>query len=170
MHRFYLSPELCGGEVLHLTGAEAHHAASVLRVRAGEPAVVLDGQGAEYRGRIGDVGRHHVDVRVEERHLHPHRKAGVHLAVALLKGRSWDSVLEKATELGAFSIQPLAAQRCVVRIDPSDAEIKLAGWRATTVAATKQCGTPWLPALATPKSQPRGAPEWAKGRPPSVWY
>jgi len=152
MHRFYLSPDLCHSDVLHLTGPEAHHAAAVLRARVGEPAVVLDGQGTEYRGRIGEVGRHHVNVLVEQRHLHPARTGGVHLAVALLKGRAWDSVLEKATELGAASIQPLAAHRCVARIEATEVAAKLAGWRATTIAAAKQCGTPWLPVLATPKT------------------
>lgn len=164
MHRFYLPSDLCQSEVLHLTGPEAHHAAAVLRARVGEPAVVLDGQGTEYRGRIGDVGRHHVNVLVEHRHVHPPRTGGVHLAVALLKGRAWDSVLEKATELGAVSIQPLAAQRCVARIESSETPVKLAGWRATTIAAAKQCGTPWLPALAAPKTPiawQASADQWA---------
>lgn len=150
MHRFYMPPESCGGAQVTLMGSEAHHAVSVLRVRVGEPVVVLDGVGRELRGRIEHVGKHEVGVRVEERREFPPRDVVVHLAVALLKGRAWDVVLEKATELGAASIQPLAADRCVARVADDDVPAKLAGWRTTTIAAAKQCGTTWLPDLRPP--------------------
>ena len=150
MHRFFLAPELCNGAELTLDGAEAHHAFAVLRVQPGDPVCVLDGHGQEVHGRVAHAGKRSVTVRVEERRRHPPRSTSVHVAIALLKGRAWDAVLEKATELGAASIQPLIAERCVARVSPDEAAAKLAGWRATTIAAAKQCGTPWLPVLHPP--------------------
>lgn len=143
---------MCRDTVLMLSGAEAHHAATVLRVRRGEPVIVLDGEGLELRGSVDHVEKNAVRLRVEERREHPVRRNQVRLAVALLKGRAWDLVLEKATELGAASIQPLSAERCVARVTSAEADAKLAGWRATTIAAAKQCGTPWLPRLLAPLS------------------
>ncbi len=145
--------------ILILDGAEAHHAAVVLRVRPGEAATVLDGAGTEWGGTIHRVEKRRVELRLTERRQHPARPGSLHLAVALLKGRAWDMVLEKATELGATSIQPLAAERCVVRIPEVEADAKLAGWRATTIAAAKQCGTPWLPVIG----RPRRPFEWLAG-------
>ena len=150
VHRFLLRPEECQGDLLRLQGAEAHHAAVVLRVRPGEAASVLDGVGSEFRGIVESVSKSAVQIRVRERIQHPARATELHLVVALLKGRAWDTVLEKATELGVTSIQPLAAERCVVRLSAPEALEKLAGWRATTISAAKQCGTPWLPRLGAP--------------------
>ena len=45
MHRFYLPPELCRGDIIELPESEAHHASRVLRVEAGERVTVLDGVG-----------------------------------------------------------------------------------------------------------------------------
>lgn len=152
MHRFYLDPEFCRGASLRLSGPEAHHALTVLRVRVGEPVIILDGRGTELHGFVDHVEKHSVVLRVAERREYLARRNVVHLAVALLKGRAWDLVLEKATELGVASIQPLSAERCVSRILTAEAAAKIAGWRATTIAAAKQCGTPWLPALMSPLS------------------
>ena len=152
VHRFYLAPDQCVGDLLRLTGSEAHHAAVVLRVRVGDRAMVLDGLGTELIGHFVEVGRRESVVAVDERRRHPERPFSVHLAVALLKGRAWDSILEKATELGAAGIQPLAAERSVVQIARDDVAAKLVGWRATTISAAKQCGTPWLPPLLEPQT------------------
>ncbi len=150
MHRFFLTPERALAETLTLSAEESHHAANVLRVRVGELVTLLDGFGTEYRGVIEHLAKRAVTVRVRERVLHSARPVELCLAIALLKGRAWDAVLEKATELGATSIQPLEAERSIVRLRVGEAAMKLVGWRAMTVAAAKQCGTPWLPNLLSP--------------------
>ena len=150
MHRFFLTPERALAETLTLSEEESHHAANVLRVRAGELATVLDGLGTEYRGVIEHVAKRAVTVRVRERVQHSARPVELSLAIALLKGRAWDAVLEKATELGVTRIQPLEAERSIVRFKVGEAAMKLVGWRATTIAAAKQCGTPWLPHVLSP--------------------
>ena len=57
MHRFYMPPEECRAAVLSLTGGEAHHALRVLRVRAGERVMVLDGAGQELHCTVAEHGR-----------------------------------------------------------------------------------------------------------------
>ena len=150
VHRFFLPTELTLREPLTLSPEDSHHAANVLRVRAGEAVIILDGVGTEIRGVIHSVSKQTVTVTVRERVRYPERLVQLQLAVALLKGRAWDAVLEKATELGAAVIQPLAAERSIVQVTAAVAQSKLAGWRATMIAAAKQCGTPWLPDFPNP--------------------
>ena len=50
-------------------------------------------------------------------------------------------------ELGVAAIQPLAAQRCVVRLNSERAEKKQAHWQGVIVAAAEQSGRNRLPAL-----------------------
>ncbi len=57
-----------------------------------------------------------------------------------------DWIIEKAVELGAAAIQPLAAQRCVVRLSGRPGAKKAAHWQGVIVAAAEQSGRNRLPA------------------------
>ena len=70
------------------------------------------------------------------------------LAQALPEGAKMDWIVEKAVELGAAAIVPLAAQRCVVRLSGERAEKKQAHWQGIVHAAAEQCGRNRLPHLA----------------------
>jgi 16S rRNA (uracil1498-N3)-methyltransferase len=58
---FLLDP-LPGGSTVRLDGPEGHHAATVRRLRVGEPLVLADGRGARRAGRVSWVGRDELDV------------------------------------------------------------------------------------------------------------
>lgn len=145
MHRFFLPPHLCRGDRFELSEPDAHHAARVLRLQPGDPVVVLDGEGAEIHARVADLDRRRVTVAVTERRPLPARPPPLVLAAGLLKGRAWDLVLQKATELGAVRLVPLELDRSVVRVDPAEAAERRQRWEQVTVEAAKQCGTRWLP-------------------------
>ncbi|HEU4373933.1 MAG TPA: 16S rRNA (uracil(1498)-N(3))-methyltransferase, partial [Telluria sp.] len=70
------------------------------------------------------------------------------LAQALPEAAKMDWIIEKAVELGVAAIQPLAAQRCVVRLAGERAEKRHAHWQAVIVAASEQCGRNRLARLA----------------------
>ena len=63
------------------------------------------------------------------------------------RGERMDFVLQKATELGVTAIAPVTTERCVVRLDTSQAERRIEHWRAITVSACEQCGRTKLPVL-----------------------
>jgi 16S rRNA (uracil1498-N3)-methyltransferase len=62
------------------------------------------------------------------------------LAQGLPEGSKMDWIVEKAVELGAAAIQPLAAQRSVVRLAGDRADKRLAHWQGVVVSASEQCG------------------------------
>ena len=51
-----------------------------------------------------------------------------------------DWVIEKAVELGVATIQPLAAQRSVVKLSAERAEKRQAHWQGIIASASEQCG------------------------------
>ncbi len=59
-----------------------------------------------------------------------------------------DWIIEKAIELGVNHIQPLAAQRSVVKLNQERAEKKMAHWQGIIQSATEQCGRKRLAHLA----------------------
>jgi 16S rRNA (uracil1498-N3)-methyltransferase len=66
------------------------------------------------------------------------------LGCAVVKGRRFEWVLEKAVELGAHRIVPLRTERGVVTARPG----KQSRWQSLLVAALKQSGRALLPELA----------------------
>lgn len=154
MHRFYLPPPQCQGPVLTLTGAEAHHAIDVLRVRPGADIFVLDGVGREFLCEVRSVDRHAVTAVVKQTSSSPAPGTRVTLVQAIPKGKLIETIIQKATELGAHRIIPLLSDRVVTRLEEDAARHKGEKWQQYAIEAIKQCGQRWLPIVETPITLP----------------
>ncbi len=150
MHRFHISPGAANREEVTLSPEESHHALRVLRLGPGDRVTLLDGAGVEAGGAIIAADKRAVRVAVRERTVHPGLPCAVTLVQALPKGRLMDTIVEKATELGAARIVPLVTEHTVSRPDEAHAASKLEKWRTTAIEAVKQCGNPWLPHIEAP--------------------
>ena len=149
MHRFYLPPDSGDGPVLTLTDREAHHASRVLRLRRGDEATVLDGQGTVKECVVAEVARDTVRLEVRECRMVPAPACAVVLLQAVPKGRLIESIIQKAVELGVRRVVPLLTERVVSDLEEK-AGAKALQWRLTAVEAIKQCGAPWLPTVDAP--------------------
>ena len=140
MPRFYCPQPLVPGTTIALPEAVAHHI-SVVRLAPGELITLFNGEGGEVQASIVSVAKRSVTAEVQ---AHIAREVelpfAVTLAQALPEASKMDWIIEKAIELGAAGIVPLAAQRCVVRLSAERAEKKLAHWQAIIVSASEQSG------------------------------
>ncbi|MBV6325103.1 16S rRNA (uracil(1498)-N(3))-methyltransferase [Duganella violaceipulchra] len=148
MPRFYISQPLAIGQLVSLPEAVAHHI-QVLRLAPGELVTLFNGQGGEYSATLSEIGKRHVSVEVK---THQPREVelpfGITLAQALPEASKMDWIIEKAIELGVSGVQPLAAQRCVVRLSAERAEKKMAHWQGIIESASEQSGRNRLAQLA----------------------
>jgi 16S rRNA (uracil1498-N3)-methyltransferase len=154
MRRFYLPPQECRDEHLFLTGSEAHHAADVLRVKAGDEVVVLDGAGGELVCRVETVTRKKVQLEIQSRTTEPPPPWKITLAQAVPKGKMLEAIIQKATELGVWRVVPLLTQRVTTHLEGDSIDHKAEKWRQTAVEAVKQCGQRWLPRVDPPITLP----------------
>jgi 16S rRNA (uracil1498-N3)-methyltransferase len=152
MHRFYLRREQGHGSVLTLTGREAHHGLRVLRVRLGEKVGVLDGEGHRYLCEVESTSKDAIRLKALEKTFVEPLPYRITLVQAIPKGKIFDAIVQKATELGVFRIVPLLTERVVTQLDDVKSEVKVEHWRTVAVEAIKQCGSPWLPIVDTPIS------------------
>ena len=150
MHRFYLPPDRSESGDFSLVGPEAHHALSVLRVRRGERAIVLNGAGGEFLCEVRSCGRDTVDLSVLERKSVARPPFQLTLLQAVPRGKILESIIQKASELGAARIVPLLSARVSTRLDSVEGERKTAKWQLVAVEAIKQCGAAWLPKVEPP--------------------
>lgn len=148
MPRFHCNEPLEIGLRFALPDAVAHHV-QVLRLREGDIITLFNGRGGEYGAVLTLVERRRAEAEIKT--FSPREAEtghGITLAQALPEGAKMDWIIEKAVELGATGIQPLLAQRCVVRLDAERAAKKAAHWQAVIIAACEQSGRNRLPALA----------------------
>lgn len=150
MHRFFLPPENCRGDLLRLDGREAHHALHVLRLKHGECLTVLDGAGHEFFCAVENTAKDFLTLAVKEKKFTPAPPCPISLFVGIPKGKIIEDIIEKAVELGAQRIVPLLTERVVTQLDQADAEAKREKWQQVAIEAIKQCGALWLPRVETP--------------------
>ena len=92
--------------------AEVHHLTRVLRLKEGEAVELLNGQGLAGRGRIACLGKDRVDVQIDAVETAPAPAAPrCILACAIPKRSKFETIIEKATELGVDEIVPLVTAR-----------------------------------------------------------
>jgi 16S rRNA (uracil1498-N3)-methyltransferase len=148
--RIYVPHALQGGASVDLPAAAARHV-QVLRLQPGDTVTLFDGRGGEYEAVVERMGRSDVVVQVGAHHaVEREAHCAVHLALGIPANERMDWLVEKATELGAASIQPLVTQHSVVRLAGERAEKKRAHWQAIAVAACEQCGRNRVPEVLAP--------------------
>lgn len=136
------------GDTVVLTGAEAHHASAVRRVRTGEAVTVGDGRGAWLTGRCESVSPREVVIRIDARTDADPPRPRIVLVQALAKGDRDELAVQAATELGVDEVVPWQASRSVSRWDAVKAEKGRARWAAIVREAAKQAQRPWIPEVS----------------------
>lgn len=147
MPRLFCDEPLASGARLALPPGAARHV-QVLRLQPGGALTLFDGRGGEYEATVEHMGRSEVRVQVgAHRAIDCEPAQAVHLAVGMPANERMDWLVEKATELGVASIQPLLAERSVLRLAGERAQKKQAHWQGVAVAACEQCGRNRVPAV-----------------------
>lgn len=131
----------------------ARHVAQVLRLRAGDPLILFDGNGRDFPARLLATTKGKVQVMTcVPTAAEPHASLVVHLGIGISKGERMDYAIQKAVELGVTRICPLFTKRSVVRLDGERLEKRQRHWLGVLVAACEQCGRRRLPGITAAES------------------
>ncbi|OGA46549.1 MAG: 16S rRNA (uracil(1498)-N(3))-methyltransferase [Betaproteobacteria bacterium RIFCSPLOWO2_12_FULL_63_13] len=138
--RFYVHGPLAPGAEIELPERIVRHIA-VLRLSAGDALTLFNGFGGEYAASLSRSTRSAARARVLA-WRDVERESGIRITLAqgLCGGDRMDYAIQKATELGVQTIQPLATERSVIRLSDDRAERRMTHWRNVAVAACEQCG------------------------------
>lgn len=136
---------------MSLPAGAAHHVLRVLRLKAGHPLTLFDGEGGEYRAELARAGPRAVVVRVlEHREIERESPLAVTLVQGLAAADRMDYVVQKAVELGATAIVPVMVSRSVARLEGERATRRVEHWRQIAIAACEQSGRNRLPQVHRP--------------------
>lgn len=148
MPRFYVPQTFVAGEVLRLPENVCRHI-QVLRLQAGAPLVLFDGQGQAAAAELLEIGRKQALARVDKL-LTESRESplAVTLIQAVSASEKMDFAVQKGTELGVKRIIPAVSTRSNVRLSGERAEKKVRRWQEIAVSACEQCGRNKVPPVA----------------------
>jgi len=148
MRRFFVDPENIIGPTAVLTGTEARHISTVLRLSTGIVITLFDGSGSYFEALLTKISPARVETKIIS--ITPHIEASddflpaLHLGIGLLKGKKMDFIIQKSTELGITSLLPFRSQFCAVH---DSATGRLLRWQKIALEACKQCNRPKPPDL-----------------------
>ena len=149
MYHFFVDLPQIQGDVVTITGSDVNHIRNVLRMKAGEELAVGNGVDCrEYCCRIEEFSGDCVICRVQSvREADTELPARIFLFQGLAKGDKMETIIQKAVELGVYEVIPMAAKRCVVKLDEKKAKSKTVRWQMISEAAAKQSGRRIIPGV-----------------------
>ena len=136
MRRFFLPAHTRTVSPIAITGPEARHIASVLRLKPGQTVEFFDGQGAVYTAILEKTTKNQVTATITGLWQECVGYASpLTLAQCLLKGKKMDLLVQKATELGVQAFLPVASQYCE---NHGDRDHQAERWQRIMIEACKQ--------------------------------
>ncbi|MDO5146408.1 MAG: 16S rRNA (uracil(1498)-N(3))-methyltransferase [Eubacteriales bacterium] len=152
MYQFFIEQENITEDGIWITDSkEVNHIKNVLRMKQGEKVTLCCQQnGREYVCAIAEFSPGGVrmvieDISGETREL----PVDITLFQCLPKGDKMELIIQKAVELGASAIIPVASGRSVVKLDEKKAAKKVQRWQEIAKSAAKQAKRTKIPEVGS---------------------
>lgn len=149
MYHFFSEHEHIHDTYIDIVGSDVNHIKNVLRLKTGDSLLISSGDNIDYTCHIAQIDEEHIraDIdSVDERGRELVSK--IYLFQGLPKADKMELVIQKAVELGAFEVIPVAMKRSVVKLDAKKAESKVKRWNAIAESAAKQSKRSILPQVS----------------------
>jgi len=151
MHRFYHSNPLDLNQIIILDEFSSHHALRVMRVKVDDFLVLFNGDGFEYRGRVSDINKKTINVEILSKEKNNSESPiNINLFQSISSNEKMDMVIQKATELGVNSIQPIFSSRSTIKLSLDRTKKRLMHWRQVSISACEQSGRSKIPTIKSP--------------------
>jgi 16S rRNA (uracil1498-N3)-methyltransferase len=149
--RIYSPATIIPEQPITLSGNAARHVIQVLRMGPGDSLLLFDGSGYEYPGTIKNANKSNVEIEVG-RPTTPSTESLLRITLwhGLCRTSRMDSVVQKATELGAAVIQPVTTEFGVIKLEQKRALKETAHWSNVAISACEQSGRTVPPIVLPP--------------------
>ena len=111
MIRLFVTPDLSQDYALALDLAQSRYLTAVMRREVGDEVLVFNGRDGEWRGAVEVAGKRGVVLRLTALERPQALGPDLDLVVALVKRTRIETIIEKATELGARRVRLVFTER-----------------------------------------------------------
>lgn len=163
MYQFFVEDDQIQDTFVLIEGSDVNHIKNVLRMKPGERIRISNQSGTDYFCQISEVQDAFVRAEILEKdEKGTELQNKIYLFQGLPKNDKMELIIQKAVELGAYEVIPVAMKNCVVKLDAKKAENKVKRWQGIAESAAKQSKRSLIPNVLMPMSY-REAVEYAKG-------
>lgn len=151
--RIFVGTDKIENKTALLEGSDVNYIKNVLRLKVGDELSIMDSKGKEYSSKIIAMGKDLVKaLLIKEKSPTSEPKVKITIAQGIPKNPKMDLIVQKATELGAFSIIPVKTERSIVKIREEKEESKVSRWQKIAKEAAEQSGRSSVPSIEQIKS------------------
>ena len=146
MDQVFAEDENFADGLVRIEGGEYRHLKNVLRKKIGDEIRICRRSGGAYLCLIEEINNEAIFARIEDMEDdYAELPCRIVLFQGLPKGDKMELIIQKAVELGASEIVPVAMKNCVVKLDEKRAAKKVSRWQSIAEAAAKQSKRSLLP-------------------------
>ncbi|MGM9928621.1 MAG: 16S rRNA (uracil(1498)-N(3))-methyltransferase [Bacillus sp. (in: firmicutes)] len=151
MQRYFVPMEQLKENTVIIIGDDSRHIAKVLRMTPNEQIICVFPDGKTALVEITNITNEHVEGTVIE-WLNEEKEMPVSITIAsgLPKGDKLEYIVQKGTELGAFSFIPFIADRSIVKWDAKKASKKIERLQKIAKEAAEQSHRTLVPHIESP--------------------
>jgi 16S rRNA (uracil1498-N3)-methyltransferase len=139
--RVFVGDPLAEGASVELDRDHANHLVNVLRLKEGDAAVLFNGRDGAWLGKLTHAGKKGATLEISIQTAHQTPASDIWFGFAPLKVGRLDYLVQKATEMGAGTIQPVITKFTQARTKPDKLQ-------AYALEAAEQCEVLTLPTVA----------------------
>lgn len=156
--RLFVTADLGGGRDVLLSEDQAHYLCHVLRMKIGEGVMLFNGRDGEWQASLIDVKKRAATLKVVSQTRDQTTGPDIAYLFAPLKRSRLDYMVQKATELGVASLEPVITHRTIAE------RVNLERMRANVVEAAEQCGVLRVPDVCPPVALEKRLAGWDQSR------
>lgn len=149
MSVFYIKNEQVENDYIEIIGEDINHIINVLRYKIGDSIDLCDETGIRYETKIVDISNEKILTKVENV-LDKTSESPINITLfqGLPKADKFETIIQKATELGVNEIVPVEMKRSIVKLDEKSKERKLDRWQKIAKEAATQSGRNVIPKVS----------------------
>ena len=153
MSHFFVTSDQIVGDFLTIIGDDVNHMKNVLRMRCGEAFTAADENGVFYRCEVDVLEKTQVMAKILWKEQGTSELSSkIYLFQGLPKSDKMELIIQKAVELGAYQIIPVATKRAIVKLDAKKEASKRKRWQSIAEGAAKQSGRMVIPQISEVKT------------------
>ena len=147
MYNFFVNDDCRQGDRYVITGADHNHIKNVLRMKVGD-TILISANGKSNLCEIEIIDNDEIVAPIiEEDYQNTELPLQIYLFQGLPKSDKMELIIQKAVELGVYSITPIEMKRCIVKLDDKKKKSKQTRWQAISESAAKQSKRNTIPEI-----------------------
>ncbi len=153
MYQFFVEDAQISATDVVISGSDVNHIKNVLRMKVGEKVRISSESGRNFFCHIAEISEDLVRADIlEEFADNTELSNKIYLFQGLPKSDKMELIIQKAVELGAYEIIPVAMKNCVAKLEDKKATSKITRWQEIAKSAAKQSKRSLIPHIEMPLS------------------